>query len=419
MKFIKRIWSNEFYQGGIIFTLASFVASFMNYLFNVFAARGLGPSGYGEITTMFSYMAILSTPFLVITTIIIQKVGVADHQLSYAYALEKWFFGKIKKWWFVSIPFLIITPLLPRITNLHPNVAYTIVPMILLSFVGTYYTATFQGLRLFQLIAINSLLSTILKLLGSILVVMGVDGIDTILIFLLLSSIINVWFFYISLSKKFKSKTSQTDTIINKRIKDIFQNKKFLTTAISLFAISLFGNIDVIYVKKFFPPTTAGIYSSWSLLSKIILFAVGPIISLLFIFFTSKKNENEQRRVFYISMVGFALVGVTSFIAYTFFSGIITSILFGNKFIAVIPYFTKASLFGSIYLLVAFLNNYFLAKQSVKSIVLAMGIPIYIGVLFLLPRGISAVMTWNIVFGSIISLVYIGLYTHSLLKKEV
>ena len=72
MKFIKRIWSNEFYQGGIIFTLASFVTSFMNYLFNVFAARGLGPSGYGEITTMFSYIAISSTPLAVLTTTIIQ-----------------------------------------------------------------------------------------------------------------------------------------------------------------------------------------------------------------------------------------------------------------------------------------------------------------------------------------------------------
>ena len=96
MKFIKRIWSNEFYQGGIIFTLASFVTSFMNYLFNVFAARGLGPSGYGEITTMFSYIAISSTPLAVLTTTIIQKIGSATNQISYSYALEQWFFGKLK-----------------------------------------------------------------------------------------------------------------------------------------------------------------------------------------------------------------------------------------------------------------------------------------------------------------------------------
>ena len=75
MKLLKKLWANEFFQGGFFLTSSSFTINVLNYFFNLLAARTLGPSGFGEITAFFSYNNIFSVPILVVTLVLIQKIG--------------------------------------------------------------------------------------------------------------------------------------------------------------------------------------------------------------------------------------------------------------------------------------------------------------------------------------------------------
>ena len=140
--------NNPFLRGSILFTVATFLGSFLNYVFNLIVAKKLGPTGFGEITALFSYTTIFSVPMAVITMVIIEKIGSNNERgLAYALTLEQWFLTKIKKWWLLLIPFLFLTPVIQKFTNLSFYSSASIAPFIMLSFIGAYYAALLQGLH--------------------------------------------------------------------------------------------------------------------------------------------------------------------------------------------------------------------------------------------------------------------------------
>lgn len=405
---IKNLWSNEFYQGGFVITIGSFIVNFLNYLFNFFAAKSLGPKGYGEITALISYLSIFSLPFAIISTIIIQKVSAAGiNRKTYALSLECLFVSKTRRILLFCAPLLFFIPFIPRLTNLSPLSSYILIPLIILSFLSSFYLAANQGLRLFLLTTIVAIGAATFKFTGSFLSYFGVDGITVIVIFLFLSTFFSTILTYLI----FHNKTSQTIHTIGKRIEksivSILLSRQFLIFALSVTGISLFGMIDIIFVKKFFSPEIAGIYSSWSLFSKIILYAVGPFISLSFIFFSSSETKMQQRNTLLISFVVLLFIGVASYFIYTNFASILITVFFGHRFDSVAQYLNLASIFGSVYTALIFINNYFLSKKSLAALILPLGLPLYMTALFIIPKRIDYVMFLTIAYSILVIILYI------------
>lgn len=409
-KKIIELAGNEFVKGGVLFTVSSFIAGVLNYFFNLLAAHGLGPLGFGEITALFSYTIIFSVPMLVISLIIIEKLGSKEENAkNYAISLENWFLLKLKKWWFVIVLFTFLSPVVPRFTNLSQITGYFLIPLIILSFLNSYYLALLQGLKFFEWVSLLGIVSVLIKLAGSVFVVLGVDGISTIIFFLFVSSLCSLYFSH----KKIKHSVDVLKIKpqrINKRILDVTANKQIIITFFSILALSMFNNADIIFVKKFLSPIDAGIYSSWSLFAKIILYLVGPIIMISFIFFSSRKSEKAHEKVLIYSLILLFLVAITSFIFYKYFSFFLIRFFFGYKFDRVAPLLSKASIFGSLYTAIYFINNYFLAKKSRFSLILAVIIPIYLILLFIIPNTLNSIIYLNIYFSSFVTLVYLVAY---------
>ena len=227
LKAAKKIWSNEFFKGGIFYTASSLVVHVMNYLFNFLAGRGLGPKGYAEISALFSYLIIASVPATVLSTLLVQKISSSSqNKASYTRSLELLFWDKIKRWrYMMLIPFL-FTPLLPNLTNLTPLAACTLLPLIILGLLSTFYSAALQGLQLFLAFSLLGVLATFFKFLGALLVSLGIGQIVTILIFLVISN-----FFLFYLSKKVVGKNLTADTTsppkkMEKRIWQILKSRQ-------------------------------------------------------------------------------------------------------------------------------------------------------------------------------------------------
>ena len=147
---IQLYWSNEYVQGGVFLTVASFIANALSYVFNFFAARVLGPAGYGELTAFYSYIALFSVPMAVFSHIIIQRIS-SRAENPYAYASS--FATQFKHILFCLLPFIGLSllgiPFISRITNLSPVVSYLLIPAILLGLISSFYTSLYQGLKLF------------------------------------------------------------------------------------------------------------------------------------------------------------------------------------------------------------------------------------------------------------------------------
>lgn len=406
-KSVKRIFANKFFRGGLFFTGATFIVNIINYFFNFLAARSLGPSGYGEIATLFSYTIIASVPMTVIATIIIRKISSAHEKSEVALSLEQYYWQAIKKWGILFIPLLLFIPLMPRLTNLSAPVAYAVIPFILLTFLSNFYNSALQGLHLFFIASVLGVIVALVKLGGAILTTLNIDGLITILIFLFLSLLSLLIGGYYSMHFSLKNISRESIRKINKRILSIVIGEEFIVTTISILALTVFNNIDVIFVKKFFQPVDSGIYSSWSLFAKIVLYGIGPLISISFIFFAGNANKKRQTQTLKFSLAIMAIIGIFSYILYSTYASQIISLLFGPKFTGISPYLGSASLFGTFYTCIYYINNFFLARKSRFALILPVVIPIYILLLAVIDKKIANIIHVNILFSAAVACLYL------------
>jgi len=408
MALLTRFLRNSFLRGTIIFTVTTFLGGVLNYVFNLIVAKKLGPSGFGEISALFSYTTIFSVPMAVITMVIIQKIGSnKDMGLSYALTLEKWFRSKLKKWWIVLIPFLFISPVIQKLTNLSFYSSISLVPFIMLSFLGAYYGALLQGLHLFGWVSAIGTIAVLLKLSGALAITDVSFGVLLIIVFLFISNATAILGYFVAL-RRLSAGSVLIKSKLNKRIVSSLFQKQVVITFLSILGLTLLGNADIVTAKKFLHTEQAGIYGAWSLFAKIILYLIGPLITSSYIFFSSQKNKQSHEKVLKISILIIGVIGITSFVFYRNLPLPLINLLLGPKFDAVAPVLGFASVFGSLYAATTFINYYFISKKSYLSVMPFIVGLIYIPSLYFFGHTIQNLIAINIAAASLLMLLQIG-----------
>lgn len=411
-KSLKILWSNNFLKGGVFYTASSFLGNIMNYLFNLIAGRSLGPPGYGELTALFSYLAVATVPLVVLSNFIIQKIAGAKNRAILAKSVENLFWEKVKRWSFFLVLLFFLPPILAKLTNLSFFLSFSLILFLLLSIISSIYGSLLQGLQLFFIYALMGVVATFIKLLGAITVLFGLDGIFIIIIFIFLSSMIGIFWSFKVFRNQINLSSIKIENFprIEKRLIQLFKNSQFQLIFVSTLALTILNNADVVFVKKYFSAVEAGIYSSWSIFAKIILYALGPFIAISFIFFSSGQRQKTERKTLHFSLAALFLVGVVNFLTYKYLTSFIIDIFFGKKFYGVSPFLTRASIFGTFYTGIAFINNFFLAKKSRASLILFLALFFYIILLFLINRDLLSIMNLNVSFSIFIFIIYLVLY---------
>lgn len=402
-----KILNNSFIKGGLFLTVSNFVIGFLNYVFNVLSGRALGPQEYAEIATLFSYLSVISIPFGIIGLLIIQKIGRSNNQIEFTNNLYGWIIVKIKKFWYLGIPLLLATPFLPNITNLKAETAYSLSLLIILTVVSTFYSSVLTALHMFTAQSIFTTIGAVIKLSGGVTAFFIFADLTVVLIMILLSSSVQLFLTLAYVIKKLNRKVKTNNFKINKRIIDVLKDNQLWYTASVTLVLTLIGNIDIITVKRFFTPEEAGVFSAWSLFGKIILYIFGPLMSLSFIFFSSKKYE-AWHRIFFISIFLFLCIsGFIFYAGYSLFGREIITLILGKKFLNVLPFMEWASLFGVGYVLMVFMMQYFLSLKSKICLAPLLFLPIYGVILLFFAKSLYQVMLLDIAYTILSALVFL------------
>lgn len=414
---LSQVMKNEFFRGGIILTASSILINFFNYVFNFLVGRSLGPSGYGEISSLFSYITLLSIPTSIITTYIIQKIGSTDEdKVQYAQSIEVYLNKRLKRYAPFLLLFIILIPFIPQLTNLSPLSGYVLIPLIFFGVLTSLYNSLLQGLKLFWFISLISLIITFLKMAGGIAVWLHMGGFETVILFLCISAVSGYIGNIIALRSHAKGSSPILKERVEKRIASFLFSPQFIMTGLSVAALIALNNIDVIFVKKFYSPQETGLYSSWSLFAKAIFYVLGPLLGVSYIFFAHSKNKQNEDRSFLVTLLTLVVLGILSFVFYTFFSHFIITVLFGNKFSGIIPFLGFASMYGSLYAVIMFVNNYFIAKQSKICLILPISLPFYVLGLFVIPKNLESIYMLNILYGTIVVCIYLVAYFYAKIR---
>lgn len=414
------LMKNPFFQGGIFLTISSQIINFINYFFNFLTARALGPNGYGEIISLLSYLTIVSIPLSIVSSILTQKISSnEDKKFTVTRMLELWLWSKKKYFLSLLLVLFISIPFLPRITNLSLSSSIALVFLFTFAIIGIFYNTALQALHLFLAISVVAIIIALVKFSGGLLAWLNFGQVNTVVIFLVLSGATNFLLSFYIYKKGIKNQTKLSDIQpFKKKLTQIIKNEYLIITTLCIIASALIGNVDIVIVKKFASSFDAGIYSSWSLFAKIILYLISPFMSLSFIFFSSKKNLNKQNTVLNLSLIILVVVGLSCYLVYAFFPQLITDVLFGYKFKAVAPYLTQAAIFGTLYTSLLLLNNYFLAKKSRVSLVLPLLSPVYIIGLLIIKGNFQNTILLNIYISSLAVSIYLFYYLSKIYKRN-
>ncbi|PJE58358.1 MAG: hypothetical protein COU81_01170, partial [Candidatus Portnoybacteria bacterium CG10_big_fil_rev_8_21_14_0_10_36_7] len=201
-----------------------------------------------------------------------------------------------------------------------------------------------------------------------------------------------------------------------KKLLTLHKDKHLWLTVASTVAIGLLGNIDIIIAKHIFSAEDVGFYSAWSVFGKIILYIFGPLLSIGFIFFSSKKYKKYHRPGFVFTILIFALIGAAAYYGYDMFALTAVDLVFGKTFLPMAPYLEVAAIYGTCYLLALFTHQFFLAKGSWGVLILPVLSVIYIGVMLFAAKSIVALM---IITTGFLATVFASSLIFYLLRKNV
>ncbi len=270
--------NEQLLKHAMIIMAASLLTNIFNYLYQLYMGRALGPEKYGVLGALFS---------------IVYIVGVVSSSITYTVSRfvteyrAKEEYGKIKSILLgvlgqtALIGFIIFGLMAVFSAQLagflkidNPALILMLCVYGIFSLLTPAFSGVLNGLQKFLTSGTISVFSTLAKLLFGVgLVYLGFDLFGA-LAGVIAASLLGLFLCLIALRKLFLARQQPID---QKAILK-YAPYVFIGTVTPMFMI----NIDVILVKHFFPPLEAGFYSAASTIAKIVLFASGSLLTVIF-----------------------------------------------------------------------------------------------------------------------------------------
>jgi len=345
MDFIRLLRGNELLKHSSILFSASIIAGFLNYFFQVYVGRMLGPSDYGVYSSLVALLYIMSVPSSTIQTSVAKLVSEYNPEYEKIKYLLTHVFRKLTLLALLaSVLFMISSVYLADYLRINSGIYFFILSILFfISFLGPVLVGALQGMQMFIQMGINSVAGTFFKLaFGVALVYLGF-GVSGALLALVIGSFLALLMALIPL-------------LFLKGIKEVKSSISFFSTSmIVLFAtigLAFLPNVDLLLVKHYLSETDAGLYAAAALLGKIVMFVTAPIAMVMFPKATVMHNKNNngiallRKSLLYTGSISLLIIAV--FIIAPEF---IVRILFGSKFMGIndlIVYFAVALAFLSV-----------------------------------------------------------------------
>ena len=360
----KRITSHSLAKDSVIVMAGSMVANIGAYLYHLVMGRLLGPSGYGELSSLLSIFYIFTVPLNVGTIVLVKFISSmkAHGELGQVRTL----FVKVTKACLVgSIVFLPViifaSPFISSFLHIQSTILFILVYSIfVISLVTVIATSALQGYQKFLWVSMFGAGSIILKLLVSIPAVrFGVYG---ALCTMDGSSLVMYLLYFLPLRFIFQVKEASALTITPREAIRYAVPSLFIILGMT----SLYST-DVILVRHFFPGYEAGLYASLAVLGKIIFYASSAIAVVIFPVLSERTAKGEKgTKLIFIALAGVTAVSIAITLLYVAFPQFIIRMFFGSSYIQAAPLLGLFGIFLMLYSMGNMLTMIFMALGKVK-----------------------------------------------------
>ncbi len=351
-------------SGSFIMFIGANAANFFSFLFSIFIARNLSIVNYGVVASLMSFFALVTIPAGAMVPTVVRFAA------SYFAHSE---YGKVRTLFirlgifsliigvFILVSSLVFSSYVERFFHIHDTSLIVLVGLLVfLSYIGTVNTGLLQAKLAFLSSSLLSIAGTALKLLFGIIFLLLGYSVKGVMWAYILSFLITILISFYPL--RIVLKNVHMDNRVN--IGEIFSFGA--PAAIIFLGFTAFINTDILLVKHFFNPQTAGLYAGLSLVGKIIFFVTAPISTVMFPLIVQKHTKKERyNKLFFMSLLLTLLPAVIIMAGNILFPQFVISVLFKNhEYLRMYPLLWLFSLFIVIYSLLNVMINFFLSIKK-------------------------------------------------------
>lgn len=385
--------ANPLISGSLVMIVGSNFVNFLSYFYHLVLGRLLGPENYGELAAIFSLIgliAMLPTSLgLTVTKFVSSAKGEKETKelISWLNHYSRMIAAG------TGILTLALSPLIQSFLNISSiYLIWMVGVMFLFSIPAFFNRSILQGLLNFQQSIFSIIVENLFKVFGGILFVfLGYSVFGAL--GAILVGVIAGWLISRHYIKQYFNLSSVPHI-------DIAPMVKFsLPVLVQALAITSLISVDIILVKHYFSPAEVGLYAALATLSKIILFASGPIGAVMFPLI-SKRNAkgSDYRQVLSYSFILTILISVVILGTYYLFPKMAIQLLYGEVYTSSYALLFPFGVFITLYTLSSMLLNFCLSVNKTKAVFIALFFAILqiVGIV-LFHSSLSEVVTVSIV----------------------
>lgn len=359
--------NRELEKGSAVLFILMMLANVLNYLFQIITGRLLDVKTYGELNTLMSIFTLALLPSTALNLTVSKFV--AEYNSKNDKAKVKGFLKKVYPY-IISIAILLFLggSVCSKVITQYIQIEDNNIVVFLFFTAGIAVLTSLvlggmQGEKKFKNYGLLNLIMPFCKLVGSIiLILLGLDlygVISSISMGYVLTFVIGI----LMLKPLFAGISASLSEIQSSIIL-----KYCLGSVIANAGISFFTNMDVILVKHYFSPHDAGLYSSASVLAKMILYVTNAIVVALFPMVAEKtKNEKSSKLLLKAFIYGGGLSAITA-VGLIVLRKPMILILYGSKYLDSTNYIIMLSVMMVILSSLSIIVNYRLALGKIKSL---------------------------------------------------
>jgi O-antigen/teichoic acid export membrane protein len=393
------------------YTIGSNVSNALNYINSIAIGRILGPSGIGDFGVFGAYIGLYTTPIAIISTFI-THTAVTPHRSNMLFQLLRRYQALL--WGCFAISFIasyLSRNLLSVYTVLSPLSASLLIPTIVLNAFTMPALAALLAREKYKANTLITLTGTGVKVSAIPLIALSLwKSTDASITFLFLGSIITALIISHYIRTQVYIDTLSNKTLTLSRITRFAHKQKILYTFFGSASMILIANVDTILARHTLDAHAAGIYTTWSLLSKMVFFTLGPLLTISFVRESKRHTAGDQKSdTSTLHIIGICLLGLPVFyILYQYIAPVLLQIVFGSKFDQLYPSLGLSGVFGCIVLLLNHLTNMHIARRTLWPLWTGLCISIYAYIASTIHLSLSLFYICSIITAVVASLGLLG-----------
>jgi O-antigen/teichoic acid export membrane protein len=309
-------------NGSLVLLLGTVMVTLLNFGYNVAVARLLGPAGFGHAAAAVTLLMLVSALTLSFQLVCAKLVARNDSVQARAAVYS----GLLRRAWLVGIllgsAVMLGSEQVARYLNLPSSQE-----VVLLALGIAFYIplgakrGAMQGVCAFGRLSWNYILEAVARFGAALLLVsvgFGVDG----AVAAISISVVLAYF----LPQVPAELNVQPDGAHAASVREGMQAIVFFVGQVVI------NNIDVLLVKHFFQPDTAGLYAAVALVGRVVYFASWSVVSAMFPISAASKSEEETPSILALPLLFVTGISLVFVVTLTFIPDTVLRTVFGSQF---------------------------------------------------------------------------------------